>query len=66
MLLGFALILLFGTIGLVAGGLSILWIFCTIAEKIKEKSLKKRLTNNKTYVIMQSQQKEKERYKNVY
>lgn len=43
MLLGFALILLFGTIGLVAGGLSILWIFCTIAEKIKEKKFEKTL-----------------------
>lgn len=43
MLLGFALILLFGTIGLVAGGLSILWILYTITEKIKEKKFEKTL-----------------------
>lgn len=41
MLVSFALILLFGTIGLVAGGLSILWLICTIAENIKEKKVKK-------------------------
>lgn len=41
MYLSFALILLFGSIGLVAGGLSILWLICTIVENVKEKKLKK-------------------------
>lgn len=44
-LLSFSMILLFGTIGLVAGGLSILWIICTVIEKITEKNFSKKLDN---------------------
>lgn len=42
-LIALASILLFGTIGLVAGGLCILWLLGTIVENIEEKKFEKTL-----------------------